>query len=67
MFLSHSPGSHKANVDLPQKYRNLNEHIDENVRPIPAGPGDCIIFTEALTHGTLPWTVEGKTRCIQPP
>ena len=25
------------------------------VRRVPAKPGDAIIFTEALTHGTLPW------------
>ena len=43
------PGSHKANVSLPDKYRNLDEYIDENVRAIGCKAGDCIIFTEALS------------------
>ena len=38
------PGSHKANVNLPDNYRNLDEYIDENVRPIGCKAGDCIIF-----------------------
>jgi ectoine hydroxylase-related dioxygenase (phytanoyl-CoA dioxygenase family) len=25
------------------------------VRHIPCQAGDCILFTEALTHGTMPW------------
>ena len=44
------PGSHKANVTLPDHYRNLDEYIDENVRPIGCKAGDCIIFTEALSE-----------------
>jgi ectoine hydroxylase-related dioxygenase (phytanoyl-CoA dioxygenase family) len=39
------PGSHKANWVLPERYRDLDKYIDENVRPIPAKAGDCIIFT----------------------
>eukprot|EP01048_Picozoa_sp_COSAG05_P006407 COSAG05_NODE_414_length_10051_cov_120.012158_3_plen_218_part_00 len=40
------PGSHKSNLGLPAKYRDLSKQIVPAVRPIPAAPGDCIIFTE---------------------
>ncbi len=39
------PGSHKTNWTLPQRFRNLDKYIDENVRPIPAKAGDCIIVS----------------------
>lgn len=55
-------GSHKSNVGLPERFRDLSQRVMPAVRPVPAAAGDCIIFTEALTHGTLPWTVEGRTR-----
>jgi ectoine hydroxylase-related dioxygenase (phytanoyl-CoA dioxygenase family) len=44
------PGSHKANFPRP-----TGDHPDDNpgLVPLPADPGDCIIFTEALTHGSL--------------
>ena len=44
------PGSHKANFVRP-----FGNHPDENpgLVPIEAQPGDCIIFTEALTHGSM--------------
>ena len=45
------PGSHKANVNLPDSYRNLDEHIDENVRPIGCKAGDCIIFVRCADAG----------------
>ena len=43
------PGSHKANFPRP-----TGLHPDENpaLIPVPADPGDCIVFTEALTHGS---------------
>ena len=52
------PGSHKANFVRP-----FGNHPDENpgLTPIDAQPGDCIIFTEALTHGSMVNT-SGKTR-----
>ena len=48
------PGSHKANVGLPAHYRELDDYIDENVRPIGCRAGDCIIFTEALSRFLCP-------------
>jgi ectoine hydroxylase-related dioxygenase (phytanoyl-CoA dioxygenase family) len=52
------PGSHKANFVRP-----FGNHPDENpgLTPLDAQPGDCIIFTEALTHGSMVNT-SGKTR-----
>ena len=50
------PGSHKANVALPEKYVDLTgESIDSAVQRVPAAAGDIIVFTESLIHGTLPW------------
>ena len=48
------PGSHKSNLALPPHYRDLSQEIADAVRPIPAAPGDCIIFTEALTVSATP-------------
>ena len=31
---------------------------------MPARPGDAIVFTEALTHGTLPWSAEAPRRTL---
>lgn len=55
------PGSHKSNVDLPFD-RDLSKPLHSAVQPIPLAAGDCVIFTEALIHGTMPWTTPGKTR-----
>lgn len=58
------PGSHKANIRLPEKWRILEGDIPDCVTRIPAVPGDAIIFTEALTHGTLPWTSEATRKTV---
>ena len=44
------PGSHKSNFNRP-----WGNHPDENpvLMPILADVGDAIIFTEALTHGSV--------------
>ena len=44
------PGAHKANLPMP--YGN---HPEDNpgLEPVPAKAGDAIIFTEALTHGSM--------------
>lgn len=43
------PGSHKANFKRP-----FGDHPADNptLVPVPGEPGDVIIFTEALTHGS---------------
>ena len=57
------PGSHKSNYDFPDEWRQL-----ENCHPIithVVGPaGTAVIFTEALTHGTLPWTGSNERRTL---
>ena len=44
------PGAHKSNFPRP-----WGPHPDENpaLQAVPAAAGDAIIFTEALTHGSL--------------
>ncbi len=44
------PGSHKSNFPRP-----WGRHPEENpaLTPVPACAGDAIIFTEALTHGSM--------------
>ena len=50
------PGSHKAEFALPAEVdTSMVVHVDH-------GPGSVVIFTEALTHGTLPWTAEYQRR-----
>jgi len=54
-------GSHKANLPCPgeiQRYEAHREMVDN-----PAlEPGDVLLFTEAATHGTLPWTAKHTRR-----
>jgi len=54
------PGSHKANFDY-QKPFGLNPEDNPALIPIPGEPGDAIVFTEALTHGSMP-NVSGRPR-----
>jgi hypothetical protein len=52
------PGSHKATFRLPDGY-------DPGVvTEVPLGAGDVVIFTEALTHGTIPWVGPGQRRTL---
>ncbi len=58
------PGTHKANLPLPERWRDLSQGIHPSVLRVPARPGDAIVFTEALTHGTLPWTAAAPRRTL---
>ena len=58
------PGTHKGNVALPEGWRDLSQGVQECIARVAAKPGDAIIFTEALTHGTLPWTAEEKRTTV---
>ena len=42
----------------------LYKKYQEHVRQITAKSGDAVIFTEALTHGTLPWKADHQRRSI---
>ena len=57
------PGSHKSNYPCPREMRLYQEH-QEHIRQIVCNAGDVVIFTEAVTHGTLPWTAAHPRRSI---
>jgi hypothetical protein len=59
------PGSHKSSVRLPRHFMDV-AHPPECVVHIPLKKGDAVIFTEALTHGALPWKSEmdGERRAV---
>jgi ectoine hydroxylase-related dioxygenase (phytanoyl-CoA dioxygenase family) len=57
------PGSHKANYALPEEWKDL-ERMQPFVRRVTGPAGTVVVFTEALSHGTLPWTGAGERRTI---
>jgi hypothetical protein len=59
------PGSHKSNFigSLPRDVRTYRRTPHYVVQPA-VEPGDAIIFTEALIHGTLPWTAEHERLAV---
>src|SRR5205814_7276584 len=57
------PGSHKSNVTLPPSFRSTEKRGLWLVQP-PLKAGDALIFTEALTHGTLPWMASHERRAL---
>lgn len=56
------PGSHKASFPCPMDILLLQKRAP--IVQVPAQAGDCIVFTEALTHGTLPWTAGHVRRTL---
>ncbi|MEM7531791.1 MAG: phytanoyl-CoA dioxygenase family protein [Chloroflexota bacterium] len=74
-FLSHAdegdggfgciPGSHKSNFldNIPNDVRYY-ERDAHYVRQPAVEAGDVLIFTEALVHGTLPWTATHERRAL---
>jgi hypothetical protein len=59
------PGSHKSNfVDcLPDDVRNYQRVPHYVIQPAVEA-GDALIFTEALIHGTMPWTAGHERRTL---
>lgn len=57
------PGSHKANYPPPEGIARLEKDIGV-VHQVEAPAGSAIIFTEALMHGTMPWTATHERRSI---
>jgi hypothetical protein len=57
------PGSHKANLECPEKMIRWEQYQDF-VTEINARAGDAVIFSEACTHGTLPWSGDHQRRAI---
>ena len=54
-------GSHKSNMPCPKSIQRYEEHRDLVDNPA-LKPGDVLLFTEAATHGTLPWSAEHTRR-----
>ncbi len=57
------PGSHKSGFPRPESFLHP-ENCGPLLRRISHRAGSAIIFTEALTHGTLPWTAEHERRAL---
>jgi len=51
------PGSHKANFPRPK----ITGDHEPGLIPLEASPGDVILFTEAMTHGSFP-NLSGRCR-----
>jgi ectoine hydroxylase-related dioxygenase (phytanoyl-CoA dioxygenase family) len=58
------PGSHKANYPLPVEWGDLGARRNPCITPVCAPAGSAVIFTEALTHGTLPWRGQHERRTL---
>jgi ectoine hydroxylase-related dioxygenase (phytanoyl-CoA dioxygenase family) len=57
------PGSHKSNFACPADIKRYESDRDA-VHQVVAPAGSAVLFTEALTHGTLPWRSEQPRRSI---
>ncbi len=57
------PGSHKSNYPCPPQFCPVKDN-KKCMAPVHQKAGDAVIFTEALTHGTLPWTTTHQRRSI---
>ncbi len=56
------PGSHKANYPLPDRIKAAK--YEWPVRQVALNAGDAVIFTEAITHGAMPWRAEHDRRAL---
>jgi hypothetical protein len=53
-------GSHKTAQPVPPDWVDMADGVHPMMTRVPARPGTAILFTEALSHGTLPWTVPNR-------
>jgi hypothetical protein len=65
------PASHKAHFNIPPSVRTFQSGErfgtwtgGELVRAVPCKAGSCIIFSEALSHGALPWVANHQRRTL---
>jgi hypothetical protein len=57
------PGSHKANLPLPWA-ASPGPYPDGLVHQVPMRAGSAVIFTETLTHCTMPWKGAHERRTL---
>lgn len=59
------PASHKSNFapEIPGDVRSFERDAHYVVQP-PLEAGDVLFFTEALIHGTMPWTASHQRRSL---
>ncbi len=59
------PGSHKTNFlgAIPKDVLDLNSQASYIIQP-DLEAGDAVFFTEALVHGTMPWTADYERRAL---
>ena len=54
-------GSHKSNYVCPTSIKRYEEATEHSYQPA-VNAGDVVVFTEATTHGTLPWRGDAQRR-----
>jgi len=57
------PGSHKANFPLPASIGRSEQFTELMHRP-PMKAGDVLLFSEACSHGALPWAADHERRVV---
>ena len=57
------PGSHKSNFVTPPTFESL-EARGPWLDRLPLKAGSAVIFTEAVSHGTLPWRADHERRSL---
>ena len=57
------PGSHKANLGCPEDGLRMECDIG-CFKHLPMKAGSALVFTEAMTHGTLPWNGQEERRSV---
>jgi hypothetical protein len=57
------PGSHKSNYPFPDDWKEMEE-VNPIVNRVTGPAGTAVVFTEALAHGTLPWTADHERRTL---
>jgi hypothetical protein len=57
------PGSHKSCLPLPWA-ASPGPYPDGLVHQVPLRAGSAVIFTETLTHCTMPWTAKHERRTL---
>ncbi len=57
------PGSHKSNFPMPSEIREIVDATPPVVH-VPLSAGDAVIFSEAVTHGSIPWIAAHERRAL---